>query len=135
MALIQWNEALSVGVTELDLQHKRLFAMINDLNDAMMQGKGKEVLSRVIVGLLDYTRTHFATEERYFERFGYPRADTHKKEHAYFTGKVAEFKDDFEQGKLGVSVKVMQFLSDWLQHHIKVADKDYGPLFNEKGLR
>jgi hemerythrin len=40
MALIQWNDGLSVNVVEIDRQHQKLIGMINDLNDAMRQGKG-----------------------------------------------------------------------------------------------
>ena len=35
MALIEWSDDLSVKVKELDVQHQKLIAMINDLNDAM----------------------------------------------------------------------------------------------------
>jgi hemerythrin len=44
MALIQWNDSLSVNVVEIDKQHQKLVRMINELNDAMRQGKGKEAL-------------------------------------------------------------------------------------------
>jgi hemerythrin len=40
MSLIQWNDRLSVHVAEIDGQHQKLVGMINDLNDAMRQGKG-----------------------------------------------------------------------------------------------
>ena len=35
MALITWTDNLSVSVTEVDEQHKKLVAMINELNEAM----------------------------------------------------------------------------------------------------
>jgi len=135
MALIQWNDGLSVGVVEIDGQHQRLIGMINDLNDAMRQGKGKEVLGKIINGLVGYAGTHFRTEEKYFKQFGYPDADSHKKEHDDFTKKVTEFKDGFDTGKIGLSIVVMDFLSNWLQDHIKGVDKKYGSFFNEKGLK
>ena len=87
------------------------------------------------MGFLFTLGTHFETEERYFDQFGYPGADSHKKEHSDFAGKVSEFKGGFEKGKLGLSIEVMNFLSDWLQHHIKSVDKKYGPFFNAKGLK
>ncbi len=135
MALIQWDDNLSVGVTEIDGQHQKLVNMINALNDAMRDGKGKEILGRLVNALTAYAATHFATEERYFDQFGYADADAHKAEHRDFVKKVSEFKDGFEQGKLGLSVQIMSFLSDWLQRHIKQSDKKYGPCFNEKGLK
>jgi hemerythrin len=135
MALIKWNDNLSVNVTEMDKQHQKLIVMINELNDAMRQGKGKEALGKIVNGLISYVGTHFKTEEKYFDQFAYPEANNHKKEHLAFAAKVSQFKDGFAQGKIGLSLEVMNFLSDWLRSHIKGVDKKYGPFFNEKGLK
>ena len=135
MPLIQWNSSLSVNVAEIDQQHQKLITMINDLNDAMRQGKGKERVGKIIQGMIAYAGTHFATEEKYFDRFGYPDADDHKKTHADFVKKVLAAKENFEKGRLGLPIEVMNFLSDWLGQHIKGEDKKYGPFFNAKGLK
>jgi len=135
MALMQWNDSLSVNVGMIDKQHQKLVGMINELNDAMRQGKGKDILGKTLNELVAYTGTHFKLEEKYFDQFGYSEADSHKKGHLDFVAKVYEFKDGFEKGKLGLSISVMDFLSDWLRNHIKGVDKKYGPFFNEKGLK
>lgn len=135
MALINWDDSLSVKVTLIDQQHQKLVAMINELSDAMKQGKGKDVLGRIVSGLVSYTVTHFKTEEKYFDQFGYPERDSHKKLHTAFVQKVSEFKAGIEQGKQTLTIEVLNFLSDWLQKHIKVVDKQYSQFFNEKGLK
>ena len=68
MALLQWSDALSVGVVEIDRQHQKLVTMINDLNDAMRAGKGKDALGKTIAELIAYAATHFKTEEKYFDQ-------------------------------------------------------------------
>lgn len=135
MALITWDNSFSVNVAEIDGQHQKLISMINDLHEAMKQGKGKEVTEKIINSLFNYTATHFQTEERYFDRFGYPETESHKQEHAAFVQKVSNFKDEFAKGKLGLSVEIMSFLSNWLQNHIKHSDKKYSQIFNENGLK
>jgi hemerythrin len=135
MALIQWNDSLSVNVVEIDKQHQKLVGMINELNDAMRQGKGKDALGKIVNGLIIYEGTHFKTEEKYFDQLGYPDAGAHKKEHLDFTVKVSQFNGGLARGEFGLSIEVMSFLSDWLQNHIKGVDKKYGPFFNEKGLK
>jgi hemerythrin len=134
MALITWNDSFSVQVAEIDRQHQKLVAMINDLDAAMRQGKGKDTLAQIIAGLAAYAGIHFRTEERYFEQFGYAESDSHKQEHANFSRTVADFKSRFDQGAIGLSIEVMNFLSTWLQQHIKTVDKHYGSFFNEHGL-
>ncbi len=135
MAFLKWDDSYSVRIVEIDQQHQKLIGMINDLHEAMRQGKGKDILQRILTGLAEYTAIHFATEERYFEQFGYPGAAAHKKEHREFVSKVEDFKGRFEQDKLSMSIEVMRFLRDWLSGHIKGSDAQYGPFFNQKGLR
>ena len=135
MALLKWDDSFSVKVAEIDQQHLKLVSMINELHDAMKQGKGRDVLGGIVSGLISYTATHFNTEEKYFDRFGYPEADSHKKEHIAFVQKVSEFNDGFEKGKLALTIEVVNFLVDWLQKHIKGTDMRYSQFFNEKGLK
>ena len=135
MALITWNSNLSVNVAEIDLQHRKLVSMINELGEAMKLGKGKEVLEKIINGLSDYAVMHFQTEENYFNKFGYPDAVNHKREHAAFIEKVTNFKDGYKKGTLSLSIEIMNFLSDWLGNHITKTDKQYSKYFNDKGLK
>lgn len=135
MAAIKWDSTFSVSVAEMDQQHQKLIALVNELDDAMRQGKGKEVVSKVIGGLVTYTRTHFGAEERLLTQHGYPELDVQKKEHEDFVAKAAQFQADYNSGRMGLSIQIMNFLSNWLQHHIKVLDKKYGPFLNGKGVR
>jgi len=135
MSAIKWSDALSVNVAEIDRQHQTLVQLINNLNEAMGQRAGKAAVGKTIEGLLAYTRTHFATEERLFDRHGYPGAAAHKIEHSVFADKATEFKQGFDSGQLSLSVQVMNFLSTWLKQHILSTDKKYSSFFREKGLR
>lgn len=135
MPLIKWSDDLSVEIEIIDLQHQQLIAMINALNDAMRLGKGKDVADKIIEGLVDYTRTHFDTEERYFTKFGYPYTAQHVKEHIEFIQKAAKFQIDFASGKLTLSTDIINFLSDWLREHIQGTDKKYVGFFHKKGLK
>ncbi len=135
MAIIQWSSSLSVGINEIDKQHERLVKLINDLNEAMRIGKGKEILSKIINELTTYALTHFSTEEKYFDKFQYLETKPHKGEHQAFVQKVSTFKKDFEEGRVGLTIPIMNFLSDWLQNHIMISDKKYAPFLIEKGVK
>ena len=135
MALIQWSNDLSVQIEIIDKQHQKLIAMINEINDAMRQGKGREIVGKIIDGLVSYTQTHFAVEENYFKQFAYPDTARHVVEHQEFVKKAAAFQSDFKNGKLTLSVQVINFLSDWLKHHILGTDKKYVPFLQQKGLK
>ncbi len=134
MPLIQWNDTYSVNVAEIDKQHKKLVALLNELNDAMLAGKGKDVLGRTVNGLIDYAAVHFQTEEKLFDQLKYPDAAAHRKTHADFVAEIADFKARFMNNKVGLSVELMNFLRNWLNGHIKGDDKKYGPYFNAHGM-
>lgn len=135
MSLIKWNDSLSVNVVKIDQEHKKLVEMINELTDAMKAGHGKDVLGKILNGLISYTASHFQTEEKYFQQVKYPDAAAHKKEHVAFVQKVTEFKKEFDAGRATVSVNILQFLSKWLQNHIKGTDQKYSSFFHENGIR
>jgi hemerythrin len=134
MSLITWNEAYSVKIKKFDDQHKQLISMLNTLHDAMREGKGKDVLEKVVAGLVDYTKRHFADEESFMKQYGYPDYEKHKKEHNLLTVQVSDLQKDYSEGKAVLTTQVMMFLKDWLQEHIKGTDKTYGPFFNGKGV-
>lgn len=134
MALISWNQDLSVNIQMIDKQHQKLVAMLNELNDAMRERKSKEILGKTIANLADYALTHFMTEERLFDKHQYPHQAAHKQEHNSFAEKVAQFKTRHERGEVALSIEMMIFLKDWLINHIQGSDKKYGPFLNERGL-
>lgn len=126
MALVEWNEQLSVGVLEMDTQHKRLIEMINRLHGAMAKGEGAAVLKTIVNELVTYTKVHFASEERLLASRQYPALAVHKQLHEHFTAKVVEMQEKIQAGKMVTSVGVGNFLQDWLVHHIQQEDKRYG---------
>lgn len=134
MALIKWDESLSVGVQEIDNQHKKLVEIINELHDAMKEGKGRKLLGDIIKRMEEYTVYHFGTEEKHFVEFHYEQAESHKAEHRGFIAKVEDFQKRFSESNIELTIEVMNFLKDWLLNHIKVSDKKFTKCFNEHGL-
>lgn len=127
MAFMQWDEKYSVGIREIDDQHKQLISMLSELYEAMQAQKANDILGQIVTKLVNYTKTHFANEEGYMQRAGYPAFPEHKREHENFTNKVLAFKTDFDSGKTAMTVSITSFLKNWLNDHILVNDKKYAP--------
>ncbi len=134
MPLITWNDKISVNIAEFDNQHKKLIVIINELNDAMCQGKGKEMMEKILANLIDYTKTHFGAEERLMKTHGYTEYAQHKKEHDDLAGKVLDMQQKYREGKVTISLEVMNFLKNWLTTHIQGTDKKYTQFFKGKGV-
>lgn len=134
MSLITWSDRLSVGVKEIDTQHKKLVDIINQLHDAMAVGHGKDVLVKVLDELVDYTVYHFATEERLMKAHGYDHHFTHEHEHRDLVNTVAELQAAMKSGGASLTLTTMHFLRDWLNHHILESDVKLGKFLNTQGI-
>lgn len=132
--IVEWNKSYSVSVKDLDKEHMYLFDLINELNDAMLQGKSKVNLLKIIDALADYTVNHFAHEEKLFQKTNYPEYDEHKIAHETFVNKVKEFRGKVNSGEAMVSIEIINFLKDWLINHIGIFDKKYGKHMNKNGI-
>lgn len=134
MALLTWNDSISVKVRQFDDQHKKLVDLVNKLHDAMKEGKGTQILGDVLKSLATYTQTHFADEERVMKQHGFPEYEKHKQEHNKLILQVVDIQKQMDAGKAPITQAVMQFLRDWLMKHIQGEDKKYGVYLNAKGI-
>lgn len=135
MPLISWSESLSVGITEIDAQHKELVEQVNLLHEAMRAGKGQQEILAILGNLVTYTKVHFAAEENLMRRIGYGEYAGHKAKHEALTQQVLQYQAQASASTVGLSVQVNQFLKDWLINHIQGDDMLYKPLAQQKGIR
>jgi hemerythrin len=129
-----WNPSLSIKVEALDEQHKTLVNMVNELHDAMKEGKGSQTLGDVLNSLVSYTDSHFADEVRLMEIHAYPDMAEHKEIHESLLKQVLELLKRFKSGRAILTLDVMMFLKDWLVTHIQGDDKKFGVFLNSKGV-
>lgn len=126
MAFIDWNEKLSVSVSEFDEEHKKLIVMINSLHEAMRAGKGKDILAKILDDMTQYVLKHFANEEKLMVKYAYPEYKQHKAAHDEFVKTVGELRKKHDAQLLQAGI-LMKTLQDWLVSHITTVDKRYGP--------
>jgi hemerythrin len=124
MPFMAWNDRLVLGIEEIDSDHKKLVEMINELYDGIQAGRGREALVGILDRLMDYTRYHFAREERLWEESGSPRAAEHKKAHDAMVEVVVRAQAEYvDGGAVAPSLEMMVFLKDWLFDHILGSDR------------
>ncbi|MDJ0806841.1 MAG: bacteriohemerythrin [Gammaproteobacteria bacterium] len=134
-ALLSWSDELSVGIQEIDEQHKVLVALLNDLHNAVLSRHGREAVGPILGRLAEYTRIHFAVEESLMRILDYPRYEEHKEEHVSLIKEVNELHRKFNDEGLNISMNLLHFLKDWLGEHIIHSDRDYGPFFLSRGAK
>jgi len=130
---IFWDPSYSVEVKELDEQHQEFIKILNNFYNSLYQEESREELGESLNRLIDYAENHFATEEKYFDLYGYELAEEHKNEHRKFKAKVLDFKNRFQAGE-EVTLELVDFLEDWLIDHLGNQDKKYIECFHQHGL-
>lgn len=125
MPLITWSEKYSVENSLIDIQHKKLVEIINELHDALAQGKGGSVVKPSLESLYKYTVEHFLFEESVMKSNNYINLVQHQLEHNKFTSKVKKFIDEYNNGRSLMSIEILNFLKEWLVDHIMISDKQY----------
>ncbi len=133
---IEWTDDLSIGVDEIDNQHKELIRRIDHLLDACSKGKGREEVGEVINFLEEYIITHFNAEEGIQKKNSYPGYQAHKALHDAFKKSFAELKKRFETEGAGLSLVLLtnKTVVDWLINHIWKIDKALGDFLKSKKL-
>ena len=134
MPFIEWSPKYSVEVNSIDEQHRQLIKIINDLHEAMKNGKGKDVLEISLSNLLNYTKTHFEYEEQQMKLKNYAGLEEHSSKHKDLVKQVIEFKNKFDKGETILTMEIMDFLRTWLLDHIMKTDKKLGSYLKETDI-
>ncbi|MBF0474087.1 MAG: hemerythrin family protein [Nitrospirae bacterium] len=131
MPFITFDEKITVHIKEIDDHHQTLVRLINELYDAVVEGKGEETVSVVLPELINYTMYHFFAEEDYMVKYEYPKYHDHKMEHAKLIDQTLELYERYNEG-VKISNAVLDFLKDWLNGHIMGLDIELGHFLQER---
>ena len=123
MGLFAWSDTYSLEHPQIDREHQALFALAEKLHQAMLNGSGAAVLGDLLARLITYTQVHFSHEEGLMRHYHYRGMDAHVAEHRKLTEQVLDLQQKYAGGKLTITTETMQFLRNWLDHHILRSDQ------------
>ena len=132
--LIKWQPGYSINISSIDTQHQYLVKVIRQLQEAMLEGRAREVIDRVFDEMNTYTKFHFQFEEEMLEKHGYPDLVGHHARHAELIDQLQQLAQQHADGKLSAGTPVMHFLRNWLLDHIGECDKAYAAYLKGKGV-
>ncbi|MEJ2404650.1 MAG: bacteriohemerythrin [Candidatus Thiodiazotropha sp.] len=132
---VEWTDALSVGIEEIDEQHKVLVELVNQMHEAIHERHGSDVVKSILNDLAEYTRIHFAVEESLMRILNYPGYENHKEIHEELLESVTELQEKVATGKTSIGFELMHFLKTWLTKHIMEEDMQYSGFFLKAGAQ
>ncbi|KIX13911.1 bacteriohemerythrin [Dethiosulfatarculus sandiegensis] len=122
MAIIKWNENLSIGDETIDKQHQELVNLLNSLEEATCQSLNTQTAEQTLDKLLNYTIEHFAAEERWMRQNGYTDMRRHIEEHRELADKVLGLKEELKTADKTINKEIVALIADWILDHILGSD-------------
>jgi len=126
-----WAEILSVGVDEIDEDHRKLMHLFNVLNHAVMDGESPEYIAATLEELINCTVWHFSHEERLMLKYRYKGMDDHKADHAELIQAAKDLQQELLQTRDFMADRHIEFLEHWLTEHILTADGRLGSYLSQ----
>ena len=116
-----WDEDLSVGIEQIDVDHKILVSLLNKASDHSLTNKEVE---EILDELLIYTLYHFKREEAVMKASGFPGLAEHQKLHKDLADNAVKLAGEWrEKHSPEVILELLKFLRAWLVKHIMEEDK------------
>ncbi len=122
--LVKWDDSLSVGIAEVDQEHKELIDTLNRYHALMQAGETQEDFASYLQNFKGSFAKHLNTEASAIHESGFPEEDAHIKDHEE---SLFELDRMLERSKAGedVTIEFFEFLSHWIREHTMKFDKRF----------
>jgi hemerythrin-like metal-binding protein len=131
--IIEWTPEIAVHVPEIDREHRGMFDLLNRLHQAMLAGKGKNILKPLLGEVTQYTLVHFAHEEELMAAVSYPGLREQVEQHQALRRRTRVFAERYQRGEVTMTIELTLFLAEWLKDHIMTVDRRLGEFINANG--
>jgi hemerythrin-like metal-binding protein len=130
MQSFEWSEESSVGIPELDVQHRHLIELLCELVRRVTSGEGGGFAPTAIEEVNRYAEWHLRREELVLRIRGYPGYPEHKAEHDAYRKKAASLQ--VHSGRRDFGIRIANFLTEWWKFHILISDQRYARFFRRQ---
>ncbi|MBF0380905.1 MAG: bacteriohemerythrin [Magnetococcales bacterium] len=131
---IDWSDEYLVRLDEIDVQHKRMAEMINNILIASYKHRPKEELLETMEVFLKYVKWHFQSEELIMKMYDYPDFSEHRDEHVVLINNLLDKKMEMERKNLSAN-NLYSFFFGWFGGHAFSSDKAMAPFISKSITR
>jgi hemerythrin-like metal-binding protein len=123
---IAWTDYLSVGVPEMDEEHRQFISRVNDLNKAIIESEDKKTVEHMMDLMLMEAAHHFWHEQELLARWNYPDTAAHTAKHAELTAQFDRMMKEFAESEISFvwALKGLR-LKNLLVEHLLKEDMKY----------
>ena len=129
--MIAWDDTMTTGLPEIDVQHQEIIKKFNEFTEAVAHGKGsdRDMAGDILDFLQFYAAWHFEREEKCMAQYHCPAAQANKQAHAEFIDKFGRFYKQWQEAGMDFELvrAVYMELESWIVNHIRRIDTQLYP--------
>lgn len=121
MTRLQWRDEYSIGIADIDYEHRELIGLINDLIDGIAEDSADAVMDHL--GEI-YARiaAHFALEEKIMRERNYDQYADHKADHDRLLDAIRDIMDEYDDDASLDNDEFVDRLDHWFTDHFRTKD-------------
>ena len=122
MTLIAWREEFTIGLPDVDHEHREMISMINALLETLGPDTGVQRIVTALGEIHARIALHFALEEREMHRLHYTAVVEHKDDHERLLDDILDIIDSVESPRDYDPRALGDRLSRWFTGHFRTHD-------------
>lgn len=122
MSHLQWRDEFSVGIAEVDHEHRELIELINELQKDLQAGSSTRKIVRSLGEIYAQIAAHFALEEKMMRTTRYPAYAEHKEDHEALLDDLRDIMDGVEYDGALDQAQLNVDLNRWFSDHFQTHD-------------
>jgi len=122
MSHLQWRDEFSVGIAEVDHEHRKLIELINELQKDLQAGSDTKKIMQSLGEIYAQISSHFALEEKMMRNTRYPSYAEHKEDHETLLDDLRDIMDAVEDDGVLDDTLLTDDLDRWFSDHFRTHD-------------
>lgn len=122
MSYLDWKPEFSVGIKDVDAEHREMIELINSVYDELGGQRDADAVDRFLGDVHRAVQSHFALEERIMRESRYEEYEDHKNDHEDLLDDIRDMMDTFDENPVAGFEALEQSLSQWFGNHFATFD-------------
>ncbi len=121
------------GQHTIDAEHVVQLQLLDSLSEIVNKEEGLAAASLIKEQFIEFSVTHFLSEQLVIRLHGDPGYEAHLGEHTRLMKSVREIRSKLQQGEEKINIRLIEELRIWLLTHIASKDVAFGEFLKNKG--
>jgi hemerythrin len=124
--LIEWSEAMRLGVPEVDFEHEALIDAINTLSELLQADDASDIIPSLLAEIHSQIEGHFALEEKIMRDQGFLGYEAHKEDHDRLLEQIRDIMSETKTlDEPTLRDHLAERLNAWFSDHFSTLDRSF----------